>query len=512
MKRISSFLLEQINYIFLFLTMLTFWGAIRSSNFNLEGISSKFVVLLSLFVLTAMIIFFHSTMKDRSIRLINIFFDFFKRNSLLITIIIFVLMVISQVFILVNVTTPIGWDVGAIVSGVRNPQIMNDYLSYYPNNQLYYFLMYLYNEVISTLLPELKGHWLIFQMLNIAFIDTAAVVLYKAAKEMVGKKGAYVTLYLYMFLFMLSPWIMVPYTDQISLWLTCIVLYLYSNLKNITGAIFYLAILMIGIFAGVSFLIKPSSIIYIVAWSIVMSLKMIVESRFSFQSIIIVILISISFYLPFAGFNQFMKNQEIVKIDSSKAMPWTHFVMMGLSGSGGYSSTDVERDMRIVDPDLRKKSNIEVIEQRLSEHRISGYVKFLIQKHFNNTDRGDFGWGRDGTPQNPEENSKNSVQSFLRDMYYQQGKKTNVVRFSMQIVWIVIIIGLIYSFKSEKNDYVLYCMKLTIIGAFLYLLLFEGGRSRYLIQYLPFFLIVSSIGLAKCLDFFRELKHPQTKE
>ena len=52
-----------------------------------------------------------------------------------------------------------------------------------------------------------------------------------------------------------------------------------------------------------------------------------------------------------------------------------------------------------------------------------GYTKFLLVKHFNNTDRGDFGWGRDGTPQNP---TKPSKVNFKRSLEIPTINKENV--------------------------------------------------------------------------------------
>lgn len=499
MKSIVQYLFERINYLFLFFLVLTFYGAIRSSNLNISDLPDKFVFLVIIFIIIICIIYSHSFLRFHSKVIIKKIFAVFIKNLSLVTVILFSIIVIAQILVLINVTTTIGWDVGAIISGVTDPKIMNDYLSTYPNNQLYYFLMYFYNEIVSFFIPSLKGQWIIFQLLNIVFIDVAAVILFKATKELFDKKIAYLVFYLYMFLFMLSPWIMVPYTDQISFLLSTVVVYLYANLKKVSGIGRLITVILIGLILGISFLIKPSSVVYFIAWFIVAALNCIKESRFNFKNIFMLSVVLGSLCFSVFGFKVFMNLQNVVETDSNKSMPWTHFVAMGLTKNGGYNFNDVQRNKKIVDPDLRNKDNLKVIKQRLTDYKIEGYVKFLIQKHFNNTDRGDFGWGKDGTPQVPEKPSKNKVQSFLRDLYYQQGKKTNIIRFYMQIIWLILLIGMLYSFKSNRNYYFLLCLKLTIVGAFLYLLIFEGGRSRYLIQYLPFFLILASIGL---IDFF----------
>lgn len=511
MSRVTKYLLDRVNYLFLFFVTLTLIGAIRSSNFDINKLSNKFVLLISVVVFIICIVFSHANLKDKNTFFLNKIFMFFREHCSSITLIFFGLIILCQMVVISNITTSIGWDVGRVISSVKAPEQVSDYLSYYPNNQLYYLIMYFYNKIISFLLPNLNGNWIIFQLLNILFIDIAAIFLYKATKNIFDKRIAICTLYLYMFLFMLSPWIMVPYTDQISLFLTTIVLYLYSNLKTISGIIFLGTTVVLGMIMGLSFLIKPSSIIYIIAFAILLLLKWIEEFRFSYRNILLGILIIASFSLTIVSFNHFMENQNIIKIDQKKAMPWTHFVMMGLTGTGGYNSDDVERDKKIIEPTLRKESNLEVISERLNNYKISGYLKFLVQKHFNNTDRGDFGWGRDGTPQQPARESKNKIQSLLRESYYQQGNKTNNTRFIMQVIWIIIIVGLIYSFYFKQNSFIVLCMKLTIIGAFLYLLIFEGGRSRYLIQYLPFILIVSSIGWVNQFDIlitkYKKLNH-----
>lgn len=506
MKKIAQYFLERIDYLFLLFSILTLWGAFRSSNLSVSELPNNFVFLLAVVIIFFFIVYSHSTSKLISSNFFKKSFLSFKRNIPLISLVIFFIIILLQIFILSNITAAIGWDVGVIISNVNHPDKINGYLSDYPNNQLYYFIMYFYNKILSIFSPTLNGNWLAFQILNLVFIDMAAILLFKATKKLYGKKNAYLVLYLYMFLFMLSPWMMVPYTDQISLFLTTIVLYLYSNSKNVSGFPLFLTVIIIGTIIGISFLIKPSSIVYIIALAIIEVLKCFRKSHFSVKTIVIACLILGSFFLPLAGFKFFMDNQGIVKIDSNRAMPWTHFVMMGLAGNGGYNFNDIKRDQAIKDPILRKESNKEVIMQRLTEHKTAGYIKFLIQKHFNNTDRGDFGWGKDGTPQMPEKKSKNNIQTFLRELYYQQGRKANILRFYMQIFWIVILIGMAGSFKINFKKYDTLCGKLTIVGAFLYLLLFEGGRSRYLIQYLPFFLIVSSIGWTNISILFMDKK------
>lgn len=77
-----------------------------------------------------------------------------------------------------------------------------------------------------------------------------------------------------------------------------------------------------------------------------------------------------------------------------------------------------------------------------------------------------------------------------------------------QILWIVIILGMIlYSifFPDFKNSLNLW-VQITIFGGILFLMIFEGGRSRYLIQFLPAILWNSSIGYERMLQIIKNVK------
>ncbi len=193
------------------------------------------------------------------------------------------------------------------------------------------------------------------------------------------------------------------------------------------------------------------------------------------------------------SFNLFVQKQNVINYDQNQSKPVSLFISMGMRGTGGYNSKETQMNAMLKTPKDRNEYNLHQIKEQLKEYRISGYVKFLIIKHFNNTDRGDFGWGRDGTPQKYPDNNSERITNLLRSLYYQQGALSNNIRFYMQIIWVVILFGMLCVPKNNNSTKIL-ILKLTIIGIFLYLLIFEGGRSRYLIQYLPIIILLSSTG------------------
>lgn len=69
------------------------------------------------------------------------------------------------------------------------------------------------------------------------------------------------------------------------------------------------------------------------------------------------------------------------------------------------------------------------------------------------------------------------------------------------ILWIITLIFMLFSLCAK--DWITLLLKYVVLGFALFLLLFEGGRSRYLIQFLPYVFLLSGIGfykLQKMLD------------
>lgn len=60
-------------------------------------------------------------------------------------------------------------------------------------------------------------------------------------------------------------------------------------------------------------------------------------------------------------------------------------------------------------------------------------------------------------------------------------------------IWWIIWLGMLTFGTTKDYSKIKQMMRLAIIGGMLFLLLFEGGRSRYLIQFLPIFLMLATM-------------------
>lgn len=496
-------LFSLLNYLFLLSILYTLYGTLRSSLLDISNINDKIWPFLLILFFIICIAFIPTTSRSYIQKKLKPLFSFFKKNIAMITKLLFVIGFILQVIILYYIHVPIGWDVDGIYSGVTEltknspDSIASIYLSKNPNNSLFFFLMYFISQIGNFIHHSLGNSWMFWQLTNTIFMDIGFIFIFLAAKNLFNKKIAYLSFYLAFISLALSPWMLVVYTDTIMLPVISIILWVYSLVKKNHNN--YLMILL-GVLIAISYLLKPSSIVFLVAYIMIELFLLLTDpKKVNLKKGLVMTLL---FCLPFAGtirlFHVFEDHQKLIVLDRTQAKPWQHFVMMGLTGSGGFSEEDTRATISIPTKEGKINYANEKIAERLKNYGFTGYTKFLMKKHLNNTDRGDFGWGRDGGPQIYAP-SNDPIQAFLRDTYYQQGEKVKTVRFFMHLMWMVTLIGLLFvtrkEFKNDDQDTLLAIFKLTILGAFLYLLLFEGGRSRYLIQYLPIIYMLSANGL-----------------
>ncbi|WP_171000405.1 glycosyltransferase family protein [Lactiplantibacillus daoliensis] len=199
----------------------------------------------------------------------------------------------------------------------------------------------------------------------------------------------------------------------------------------------------------------------------------------------------------------FIQHQDFIYIDTKRAHPLTHFMAMGMHGNGGYYRPDGAMDDKIKSPVARNQANVRLIQDRFRNFNgLTNYGKFLVQKQINNTADGTFGWGQEGTflqLNNPDNTKLN--RSFIRKMFANQGtvqaNENFEYHFIVQLAWCSTLIGLIgvVNLHSWKIQF----LKYSVVGFMLFLLLFEGGRSRYVIQFLPIVLILTSVGSTRIL-------------
>ncbi|MCV2498195.1 hypothetical protein [Melissococcus plutonius] len=500
------------NSIFALFIVAVLYGALKSPYSILAVYSENPWVLLEFllsFVLFIIIIYLN---KRKISLLIQPYWMFIKKHDLFFLSSSLLVLFMLQVGLLIKITTPIGWDVFDIFHSIttENKEYSKIVLSLNPNNTFFFFMMYFINKFLHFIdvTGSWSNTWLSWQIVNCLFIDISLFLFYQAAKRVFNKVVASIAYSLFFLSLGLSPWLLVPYTDTAVLLFISLILFTYSIFDHVKSSIGKaILLLIIGMELASCFLMKPSSIVFFLAFLCIKTLKlMLVEHNKQALKIIIVISLFLCIGVSYTvkSFRYFVNKQTITEIDKQQAKPWTLFVMMGLTGTGGYNDVDTKAVNQLPTQEEKKAYTIKIIQERLKDKGFFGYLHFLAKKNIHNTANGDFDWGWDGGKLTAETPARTPIQKRLQNLYYPQNPKSKSIRIYMHSFYLLTLLGLLFSVPLKDRENKITILKLAFIGAILYLLFFEGGRSRYLIQFMPFWYLLSSNGWLRLWNYAKK--------
>ncbi|PIO83071.1 hypothetical protein BSQ39_05515 [Loigolactobacillus backii] len=403
--------------------------------------------------------------------------------------------VIFQICLVLNLAAPTGFDSAAIRQSAQlrvvTPELQN-YYSTYPNNLFLFFVAKGLHTIAKFC--HFGSFLLTLDFVNLILVDLSIGLNYLVVKKLNwGDQAARTTFWLSVVGIGLTPWLIVFYSDTVVLPIVSgILLCLASILAAGDLVNQYFSPILLGLLLFVGYKLKPTILIIMIALLIVGLLNLFdPKKRQKMLPLGHKLLLSL---IVFSGtlllFNVAVKHLSPIELNKQQEMPPTHFVMMGLTGEGGYNLTDFRASQAQPTVAARKAYNIKIIKQRLRNYGFNGYRRFLWAKNLNNTADGTFGWGKEGhfieATQQPH--------GYFKALYYPSGKNNGNYHFWAQLVWLIVLFGLLGSLAFHDNKTI--CLQLAILGLLIYLLLFEGGRSRYLIQALPLFFVLAGRGWA----------------
>lgn len=446
--------------------------------------------------------------------------------KLIYKIIIGLLIFILQLIISNLVYAHCGWDCGGVIDNAysiyKGGELNTEYFASYPNNiALLILLKYLYCFVGVFQNIDLQNMYWITVVYNVIMIDIAAIFTILTAKKVSGNKTAYLVFIFMLPLIIFTPHMIVPYTDTITLFIPISLYYFYLKIKDNTKMkylyIFIEAILLVGgyflkptcIIIGIAILLAELLYIKINKDNILTSFK-----NLGITTLILILGVGISLgcysYVKEKNISKYISKEEI----DEKSIPATHFLMMGMQEGiiedakgknnimyGAYSGEDLKSTMEIKGRKEKTKYHIEKVKERLQNFGIFGYLQFVYNKVTWILSDGTFYYGAEGTFFLTEPYNKTEIANKLHGFVNLNSKKYQIITANiMQITWTTLIIGLIMTYKSRgKNVNIL---KFSIIGIILFIVLFEG-RSRYLYNYVPIFIIVGTLGIKNAMEIIQ---------
>lgn len=488
-KRLNNGIL----YLFYFLFILTLFFALTSPNLilgdnRITGAGTTYfttIVLLIIGTMGVCLIVFTTFRKW----LKKIFID----KGLLTSIISLVLVVLWQLLFVFLVHPAIGFDVSAIHQALvdQSNTTIRSYFSQNYNNLPLLLVQHQLALVFKT------TSWLFFDLITLFLVDLAAIFNIFTI-WIIDRKKILIAIYLQVFWLAVFPMIIVPYTDTWVLPLVAGYLLGYcmlfhskrSVLFKMTGAILF------GVALVAAYFLKPSAIIGGIAILLIELLQLFgigKDTRNSRnENLLLVLLMFLSLGGSYYYVSRTIKGQQYIKVDQSREIPAIHFISMGVSGNGGYNLKDALEMAKIQTKQGRIDYSKEVLWERLQKKGFGGYLWFLVQKQQSNTADGTFAWVKEGNFIAGETKPlSDGVARQLEQFIYLYGTRLGDFRFIAQIWWCCLLLLIAWGWQ-ERSRFV-QMLRLAIIGSFVYLLIFEGGRSRYLIQFLPYFLTLAAM-------------------
>mgnify|MGYP003361951018 CR=1 FL=1 len=500
-----------VNLFFIPLILVTLLGGVPLILANFQGLSSigvKVVDILGLLLIVVLICSPVRRVISKWLTQAQHMIERYRRPLVCLLIAVTLLWQVAVVWLLSGYSA---WDPGKIILAaigqLPNP---SPYFSNYPNTV---FLLLLERGIwLVSGQPKLQTFILILNFINIFLIDCGVLMLSAIVKRWFGKQQARFLLVVSWVLIVMAPWIAMPYSDTWAFFLASLCLFLGNCLVN-SHRWGYRVILAVGLGLTIilGYYIKPSLIIITIAALIVLVFKAVEQPKKLFNRTVLLsaclVIVGVGAGVLFD--HAMIAHQDSVKIDATQAHPLTHFVAMGLHGNGGFNRNDAVMDYFIKSPTARNQANVKLIHQRFRAFNgLTNYEKFLVRKQINNTADGSFAWGQEGQfLLTNKPNNKKLNHTVVRRLFAKHGiVKTNnfEYRFVAQLMWMVVLVALL--FTISLSDWKVQLLKYGIVGFMLFLLIFEGGRSRYVIQFLPLVLVLASVGGTRLISQLHQVK------
>lgn len=449
---------------------------------------------------------------------------------ILITLLLIVLLTI-QVIIAYSCFSEYGWDCGTVLENAKlldqNQTINTNYFSTCDNNIGVLLLLKIAYTLVGFFTAIQNYTW-IAVCLNVLMMDIACLLTFYVIRKQFSKGAANVSLLFILPLLFFSPWILVPYTDTLTMAFPIAIyaLYLwYTELREKSEEKpKWMPLTVLGVLSFITIvgtILKPTSLIMVIAilvmelfyWTKKERNKEYIKSL-ACSGLVIVLGILVA-YGGFYGLKKQQLGKQIPQeLYQQNSLPMTHYMMLGLkempventekSFYGVVNDEDFGFTISFPGKGQKVKQNLRVIGERLGEKGFLGYINFLLHKAEWSLSDGTFFFGFEGSfrtslPEERGELAKHIQPYYMVDTEQYRTVTANV----MQVAWLVVQVGIIASVfldqKKEKRNKQADVLKLALVGIICFVLLFEG-RSRYLISYIPIFIVVGMQGLVALAD------------
>ena len=434
--------------------------------------------------------------------LVSLYFLLKKvKTNKVINIILIVLYILFQIGIAYMFMVKPSWDFGQVFNIAvdfaksSHPIFGSAYLYVCDNNIMFAALLDILFKLVYLI--GIKSHFIeVGIILNIIMIDVALLYTYKLIK-LINEKYSFSFMILALFLSPLVFYIPIFYTDTISLPFIIVPIYYLYKYFFLKQKISY--IMVSGSMIGIGSLIKPTTLILLIA---ILIYLIIVENK-KVNKYIFVPLIIMLVVIPLIGqkvfINHFFDKESINKY----RIPTLHYILIGMENNGEYS----EKRYKEINSYVGEDTKINVVKKNL-KNRIKEMTKNNEVLSFYNRKIA-YTW-TDGTFYSRVKLVREPVHEKYTKLV-SSSKGEDIIYWSISngewfILLLLMIFGISYRkyLPKELKEFSL-LLYITTFGIFLFLLIWET-RSRYLVNFIPLFLVNAYIGLCALTNYRKQRK------
>lgn len=210
------------------------------------------------------------------------------------------------------------------------------YLARYPNNQAIFLLLCGYYRLLYLIFGDIPLFGAV--LLNITALSVSVLFVYKTAKKIFSPAGAFLSFLLCLFFLPYYTYTPYFYTDTLSMPFIIAPLYLFvSALKTEKASRKYLSFGLAAVLVFFGYSLKGSAIILLVGAVVYLFLSVPVKKALTGAgSLLVVFLVCMLVFQSFSASLNFTSKEELYE----EQYPLTHWIMMGLGGSGGFNQKD----------------------------------------------------------------------------------------------------------------------------------------------------------------------------
>lgn len=412
-----------------------------------------------------------------------------------------------------------GWDVGALTTSVHDVSGFTDYFSVYPNQV---FIEGLFRRITAfgarCGIADSYRALVVGSMLSVTL---ATMLTSFCARRISDVSTGYATFFLMSFLWGLSPWILVPYTDTYGILWPAAVLFFYLCIDRLelraAGIIFC---------SVIGYYIKPTVVFVILAIVFIEGCRAVIERASDsaatssvrplssakhlntqleqpeviagrvkipvHQALLCAISVAVALWASMGIVSRV--SQWDVTIDPNRAYSVTHYLMMGVNDHNGvWSQEDVDISNSFDTVAERKAGNIAEWHRRLRELGPSGVMNLLVKKTLANYADGSFSWAIEGGFFLGTYGTWEPLQRFFG--IHDEGAEPMPQPFRpiYHTIWLFVLIGILLSWPTYPKDYRVVILALGLLMLSVFLLVFEC-RARYLYLYGSHYALLATLG------------------